>query len=406
MEDDVHNEIKNINEDFNYDETVEIIDKENGSVNEGKIVSIRGDLLIVYNKRTKQEEKYHKDDNIIIKLWEPGRPFQIFNRIDIKLTDSDFWVIGMVIDINEEKEQLLIKYTNKEKIKKEEWINIHSERIAQIGLHTSGSSTGNLISADEINKKLFKNRKFITLNKDQEEKIKDNIEKLNFFIKQMGGDGNCMFRAVSDQIYGTDKHNKIIREKCMDYIEKNKIFFSQFIEGGEAKIKSYIERKRKNGIYGDNIEIQALSELYNRPIEIYNSIDKPMKSFSKEDFNKRFPIKISYFNGHYNSIVPSMKHKDYSLYKKELLNSNTPGIYETKFIKNCCAINENVDLDKNLIWHKDEINEDKNKEKYLDNPIIKTALGFGFNLDDSIKAFKVCGNNQDLVIDYLCKYSK
>ena len=132
MEDDVHNEIKNINEDFNYDETVEIIDKENGSVNEGKIVSIRGDLLIVYNKRTKQEEKYHKDDNIIIKLWEPGRPFQIFNRIDIKLTDSDFWVIGMVIDINEEKEQLLIKYTNKEKIKKEEWINIHSERIAQI----------------------------------------------------------------------------------------------------------------------------------------------------------------------------------------------------------------------------------------------------------------------------------
>ena len=134
MEDD--NEIKRINEDFNYDETVEIIDKENGRVNEGKIVSIRGDLLLVYNKSSKREEKYNRDDNIIIKLWEPGRPFQVFNRVDIKLTDSDSWVIGMIIDINEEKEQLLIKYTNKDKNKKEEWINIHSQRIAPIGQHT------------------------------------------------------------------------------------------------------------------------------------------------------------------------------------------------------------------------------------------------------------------------------
>ena len=133
-----------------------------------------------------------------------------------------------------------------------------------------------------------------------------------------------------------------------------------------------------------------------------------MKTFSKDGFDKRFPIKISYFNGHYNSIVPSMKHKDYLLYKKELLNSNTPGTYETKYIKNYNNNNnKNECLDKNLVSHKNEINEDKKDEgKYLDNPIIKTDLEFGFNLDDSIKAFEVCGNNQDLVIDYLCKNAK
>ena len=39
MEDEIeNNRINEINEDFNYDETVEIIDKERGSVNEGKIV--------------------------------------------------------------------------------------------------------------------------------------------------------------------------------------------------------------------------------------------------------------------------------------------------------------------------------------------------------------------------------
>ena len=128
---------------------------------------------------------------------------------------------------------------------------------------------------------------------------------------------------------------------------------------------------------------------------------------SKVDFDKRFPIKISYFNGHYNSIVPSMKHKDYPFYKKELLNSNTPGAYETKFITNYNTNNKNESLDKNLVSYKEEINEDKKyEEEYLNNPIIKTALEFGFNLDDSIKAYEVCGNNQDLVIDYLCKESK
>ena len=113
-----NDDIFKINEDFNYDETVEIINKEDGIVNEGKIVSIRGDLLLVYNKGTKQEEKYKREDNIIIKLWQPGRLFQIFNKVDIKLIDSNALVIGMIIDINEEKEQLLIKYINKENEKK------------------------------------------------------------------------------------------------------------------------------------------------------------------------------------------------------------------------------------------------------------------------------------------------
>ena len=64
-----NNFIDKINDDFNYDETVEIIDKEHGCVNEGKIKSIRGDLLIVYNKDTRQEERYNREDNIVIKLW-------------------------------------------------------------------------------------------------------------------------------------------------------------------------------------------------------------------------------------------------------------------------------------------------------------------------------------------------
>jgi OTU domain-containing protein 5 len=45
-------------------------------------------------------------------------------------------------------------------------------------------------------------------------------------IQEIEGDGNCMFRAVSDQVYnGNQTHFKLIRQFCLDYIENEKDFF-------------------------------------------------------------------------------------------------------------------------------------------------------------------------------------
>ena len=397
MDNNSGNCIRNINEDFNYDETVEIIDKENGSVNEGKILSLRGDILIVYNKDKKKEERFNREDNIVIKLWEKGRPFQIFNRLDIKLIDENFWVIGMIIDINDEKEQLCIKYTDKENNIKEEWINIHSQRIAKVGQYTRGDGIGSLLTAEEINTKLFKNRKFITLNEDQEAKIKNNLEKMHFFIKKMGGDGNCMFRAVSDQIYGNEDYHYIIREKCMDYLLLERDFFSQFVEGGNKEFDNYINMKRKSGVWGDDIELQAISEIYNRPIEIYSGSNKPLKTFHenlkefnlKEDnkLNKKqiSPIRVSYHGKeHYNSIVPTKYDFEiWRIYKDNLIQDKTPGEYEDNVLK----LKQQQKLNK--INEKKEIEESrklfvKTKDTYLDDMLLDLLLNEDGKNDKSI----------------------
>ena len=397
MENNSENDMDKINEDFNYDEDVEIIDQEHGSVNEGTILSIRGDLLIVYNKDKKIEERFNRDDNIVIKLWEPGRPFQIFNRVDIELLNSNYWVIGMIVDINNEKEQLCIKYTDKEKNIREEWINLHSQRIAQVGLHTRGVGTGSLLSAEEINQKLFKNRKFITLNEDQEEKIKKNIEKLHFFIKQMGRDGNCMFRAVSDQVYGNEEYHNIIREKCMDYLLIERDFFSQFVEGGNKEFDNYIKMKRKSGVWGDDVELQAISEIYNRPIEIYSGSNKPLKTFhenikefnlkDEKEENKRVkisPIRVSYHGKeHYNSVVPTKFDFDiWRNYKDNMINK-PPGEYEDEVLK----LKQERKLNK--INEKKEIEESRKlfvkvKDKYLDDMLLDLLLNEDGKNDKSI----------------------
>lgn len=53
----------------------------------------------------------------------------------------------------------------------------------------------------------------------------------------------------------------------MDYMEKERDHFSQFIT---EEFASYVARKREDKCFGNNIEIQALSEVYCRPIEVYH----------------------------------------------------------------------------------------------------------------------------------------
>lgn len=59
-----------------------------------------------------------------------------------------------------------------------------------------------------------------------EERFRRVLAAKGMAIKPMEGDGNCMFRAISDQVYnGRQCHYDLIRQACMDYIEGEKDFF-------------------------------------------------------------------------------------------------------------------------------------------------------------------------------------
>ena len=77
--------------------------------------------------------------------------------------------------------------------------------------------------------------------KDQEIAFRQLLANKGMQITDIEGDGNCMFRAVSDQVYcGNQMHFNLIRQSCMDYIENEKEFFIQFIVGGEENFEEYI----------------------------------------------------------------------------------------------------------------------------------------------------------------------
>ncbi|KAL8501117.1 hypothetical protein ACS0TY_020617 [Phlomoides rotata] len=120
-------------------------------------------------------------------------------------------------------------------------------------------------------------------------------------VRKMLEDGNCLFRAVADQVYGDSELYDLVRQMCIDYMERESDHFSQFLTEG---FTSYCKRKRRDKVYGNNMEIQALSEMYNRPIHIYSYSTEPINIFHGSYNTDTPPIRLSYHHrNHYNSLV-------------------------------------------------------------------------------------------------------
>ena len=88
----------------------------------------------------------------------------------------------------------------------------------------------------------------------------------------MNPDGNCLFRALSDQLYGDfgNSHADIRAEIC-DFMESNKQDFKDFVvveddsdeqEKDARDIEHYIEKMREDGEWGGDFEVTAAARLY------------------------------------------------------------------------------------------------------------------------------------------------
>ena len=68
----------------------------------------------------------------------------------------------------------------------------------------------------------------------------------------------------------------------------------------------YVARTRQDGVHGNNPEIQASSELFNRPIEVFTPENgpSPLNIFHAEYKTGDVPIRLSYHDGnHYNAVI-------------------------------------------------------------------------------------------------------
>lgn len=124
-----------------------------------------------------------------------------------------------------------------------------------------------------------------------------------YLVREQARDGNCLFRSFSDQLYGTPEHHGLIREKCSKYIASERNYFEQFVA---EPFDDFLARIQREGEWGDDVEIEALSEIYDCRVEIHASYGHtPLRTFHEACEAKwPNPIRLQYEgHSHYNSLV-------------------------------------------------------------------------------------------------------
>lgn len=106
------------------------------------------------------------------------------------------------------------------------------------------------------------------------------MQAFNLYLKDIKGDGNCLFRAIADQLEGNEGNHKKYRTFAVSELEEDREFFQHFIPD-DIKFDKYLSLISTDGIWGGNIELQALSKVLGVNFVIH-MIDRPPMIMSNE----------------------------------------------------------------------------------------------------------------------------
>ncbi|XAR52347.1 Ubiquitinyl hydrolase 1 [Bertholletia excelsa] len=117
------------------------------------------------------------------------------------------------------------------------------------------------------------------------------------------GDGNCQFRALSDQIYRAPDHHKFVRERVVDQLKSHPELYEGCVPMG---YDAYLKQIGKTGEWGDHVTLQAAADAYGVKIFIITSFKETcyVEILPHTEKSKRIIFLSFWAEVHYNSIYP------------------------------------------------------------------------------------------------------
>jgi len=122
-------------------------------------------------------------------------------------------------------------------------------------------------------------------------------------MRDVEGDGNCLFRSVADFVDGDEKEHEQYRRMAVDYITKNKEYFALFLLDDE-NIDEYIKDMSEDGTWGGHFELVALSNLLNVKFCLHiKDHDPVIVKSSEKDLRGNKMVHLAYHvDEHYSSV--------------------------------------------------------------------------------------------------------
>uniref|UniRef100_A0A453MJU4 OTU domain-containing protein n=1 Tax=Aegilops tauschii subsp. strangulata TaxID=200361 RepID=A0A453MJU4_AEGTS len=75
---------------------------------------------------------------------------------------------------------------------------------------------------------------------------------------KVNGDGNCQFRALSDQFYRTPEHHRFVRQQVVNQLESHPEIYAGYVP---MDYREYLKKMPKIGEWGDHVTLQAAADL-------------------------------------------------------------------------------------------------------------------------------------------------
>ena len=140
----------------------------------------------------------------------------------------------------------------------------------------------------------------------------DRMENIGLHIVEVEADGNCLFRALSHQLYCTEDRHAELRQRCVKHMLQYRHRFEIFCT---ADFDSYCKSMAMDGTWASELEIRALEEITDRIFSIYSSETKAVKPMPMAtNFDEALllglnvdAVKLSYHGNHYNSLFDQSK---------------------------------------------------------------------------------------------------
>ncbi|BEI92136.1 uncharacterized protein CcaverHIS019_0409560 [Cutaneotrichosporon cavernicola] len=101
--------------------------------------------------------------------------------------------------------------------------------------------------------------------------LRAEVKRLHLQLRDVIADGNCLFRALGDQVWGEQGRHAEVRQMICDELARNEGELRDFVAGflieGE-EYSAYVDRMRGLGVYGSHIELVAATKVFKRSIRV------------------------------------------------------------------------------------------------------------------------------------------
>merc|ERR1712137_12665 len=145
----------------------------------------------------------------------------------------------------------------------------------------------------------------------ENQQLQEQFRKAGLKIHEIASDGNCLYHAVAHQVRlqkNDTPSQQGLRNTCADYVQNHIDDFRGFVDGDDETLDSYIASIRKDGTFGGDLELAALSQALQCCICVHQASDMPVVEFGSQF--EGTPLQLSFHrhlqtDAHYQSLVPA-----------------------------------------------------------------------------------------------------